>query len=189
MVLVRKRTIATERSPHVGEVSSNFCGWRMSRGQRNGSPRPLISIFYTRSRYFSIQVTRQLSSRGWVDPVPDTLLRKSGSTGNRARELWICSHELWPVDHRGKNLYYFCQSIIKSGQYRHILAKPATIKFNTNPFRDYLVITDRQTLRVCCNGRPWPNLAHGCIGTAPFKIGGSPRNFPVSSRLAKLIWT
>jgi hypothetical protein len=22
-----------------------FCGWRVSRGQRNGSPRPLISVF------------------------------------------------------------------------------------------------------------------------------------------------
>jgi 4-hydroxybenzoate polyprenyltransferase len=25
-LLVRKRTIPTERSPHVGEVSANFCG-------------------------------------------------------------------------------------------------------------------------------------------------------------------
>jgi hypothetical protein len=24
----------------VGEVSANFCKWRVSRGQRNGSPRP-----------------------------------------------------------------------------------------------------------------------------------------------------
>jgi hypothetical protein len=37
-----------------------------------------------------------------VDPVPDPLLlRKSGSTGNRSRDLWICSQELWPLDHRG----------------------------------------------------------------------------------------
>jgi hypothetical protein len=45
VVLVRKRTIPTERPPHVGEVSANFCGYRVSRGQRNGSPRPY-------SRYF-----------------------------------------------------------------------------------------------------------------------------------------
>jgi hypothetical protein len=58
--------------------------------------------FLDRGRYFSIQVAPQLSSRGWVDPVPDPLLlRKSGSSGNRTRNLWICSQELWPLDHRG----------------------------------------------------------------------------------------
>jgi hypothetical protein len=37
-----------------------------------------------------------------VDPVPDPLLlRKSDSAGNRTRDLWICSQELWPLDHRG----------------------------------------------------------------------------------------
>jgi hypothetical protein len=36
-----------------------------------------------------------------VDPVPDPLLlRKSGSAGNRSRDLWICSQELWPLDHQ-----------------------------------------------------------------------------------------
>jgi hypothetical protein len=36
-----------------------------------------------------------------VDPVPDPLLlRKSGRAGNRTRDLWICSQELWPLDHR-----------------------------------------------------------------------------------------
>jgi hypothetical protein len=39
----------------------------MSRGQRNWPPWPLISVFYTRSRYFSIQVAPHLSSRSWVD--------------------------------------------------------------------------------------------------------------------------
>jgi hypothetical protein len=42
--------------------------------------------FLHRSHYFSIQVAPQLTSRGWVDPVPDTLLlRKSVSAGNRTR--------------------------------------------------------------------------------------------------------
>jgi hypothetical protein len=44
-VLVRQRTIPTERPPLVGEVNANFSGERMSRGQRNQSPRPLISVF------------------------------------------------------------------------------------------------------------------------------------------------
>jgi hypothetical protein len=48
--------------------------------------------FLDRGRYFSFQVAPQLSSRGWVDPVPDPLLlRKSGSAGKRNRDLWICS--------------------------------------------------------------------------------------------------
>jgi hypothetical protein len=38
--LVRERTIQTERPPHVGEVSANVCRYRVSRGQRGGSPRP-----------------------------------------------------------------------------------------------------------------------------------------------------
>jgi hypothetical protein len=32
---VRKRTMPTERLPLVGEVSANFCGWRVPRGQRD----------------------------------------------------------------------------------------------------------------------------------------------------------
>ena len=45
VALVRTRTIPTERPPPVGEVSTNFCDRGVSRGQRNGSPQPLISVF------------------------------------------------------------------------------------------------------------------------------------------------
>jgi hypothetical protein len=45
VALVRKLTIPTERPPLNGEVSANFCGYRVSRGERNGSPRTLISVF------------------------------------------------------------------------------------------------------------------------------------------------
>jgi hypothetical protein len=27
--------------------------------------------------------------------------KKTGSAGNRTWDLWICSHELWPLDHKG----------------------------------------------------------------------------------------
>jgi hypothetical protein len=58
--------------------------------------------FLDRSRYFFFQVAPQLSSRGWLNPVPDPLLlRKSGRVGNRTRDLWICSQKLWLLDHRG----------------------------------------------------------------------------------------
>jgi hypothetical protein len=45
VALVRKRTIPTERPPLVGEVSTNFSEERVSRGQRNESPRLLNSVF------------------------------------------------------------------------------------------------------------------------------------------------
>jgi hypothetical protein len=44
VALVRERTIPTERPPLVGEVSANFCGQRVSRGQRGGSLTAVISI-------------------------------------------------------------------------------------------------------------------------------------------------
>ena len=36
-------------------------------------PSILISVFLTEFRYFSYQAATQLSSRGWVDPVPDPI--------------------------------------------------------------------------------------------------------------------
>jgi hypothetical protein len=37
-----------------------------------------------------------------VDPVPDPLIsRKPGSAGNRTRDLWVSSQEVWTLDHRG----------------------------------------------------------------------------------------
>jgi hypothetical protein len=41
--------------------------------------------FLDRSRYFFFQVIPQLYSRGGVDPVPDPLLRNSGSARNVTR--------------------------------------------------------------------------------------------------------
>ena len=51
-----------------------------------------------------------------MDPVPDPLLlRKSGSVGDRTRDLCICGQKLWPLDHRGghKCIYtvYKCKAI------------------------------------------------------------------------------
>jgi hypothetical protein len=43
--LVRKSIIPTERPPPVGEVNAKSSGRRVSRGQRNWFPRPLLSHF------------------------------------------------------------------------------------------------------------------------------------------------
>jgi hypothetical protein len=64
-------------------------------------PYGSILKFLDQNRYFFFQAAPQLYSRVWVDPVSDPLLlRKSGSASNRTRDLWICSQELWPLDHR-----------------------------------------------------------------------------------------
>jgi hypothetical protein len=99
--LVCKWTIPTKWPPLVSEVSANFCGQRVLRGQHNGSLRPyslLSSLVY----HFLFKVAPQLHSRGWMDPVPHTLLlKKSGSAMNRTRYIGKCSQELWLLDHRG----------------------------------------------------------------------------------------
>jgi hypothetical protein len=54
VALVREPTIPTEQPPLVGEVSAKFCGERASRGQSNGFPRSLISVFQTGAATTSI---------------------------------------------------------------------------------------------------------------------------------------
>jgi hypothetical protein len=73
MVWVRERTIPTERPPLVGKVIANFCGYRVPRGQRNGSLRP-YSRFSRQEPLLFYQVAPQLYSGGWVDSVADPLL-------------------------------------------------------------------------------------------------------------------
>ena len=53
-------------------------------------PSTLISVFLTGFRYFSYQVTTQLSSWGWVDPFQTLYFQKNflGIAGNRTRDLW-----------------------------------------------------------------------------------------------------
>jgi hypothetical protein len=68
MVWVRKWTIPTKGPPLVGEVSANF-------GDRGCQVVSMVDPYGH----------NQLHSRGRVDPVPDPLLRKSGSAGDRTR--------------------------------------------------------------------------------------------------------
>jgi hypothetical protein len=73
MIWVSERTIPTERPPLIGEAIANFCGYRVPRGQRDGSRRP-YSRFSRQEPLLFYQVAPQLYSRGWVDPFPDPLL-------------------------------------------------------------------------------------------------------------------
>jgi hypothetical protein len=105
MAWVCKETIPTKRLPLVSEVSANFLRI-VSRDQCNRSPLP-YSRFLGRRNYYFFQAAPQVYLRGRVDPIPDPLLlRKSGSAGNRTWDLWICGQGLWPLGHRGSQLYY-----------------------------------------------------------------------------------
>jgi hypothetical protein len=57
-----KMSISIERPPIVGVVSANFCGYRVSRGQRGGR----ILGFLNRSRNFFFQVAPQLHKAEWT---------------------------------------------------------------------------------------------------------------------------
>jgi hypothetical protein len=73
VALVRERTVPTERLPIVGEVIANFCGYKVPRGQRDGSVQA-FSRFSRQEPLLFYQVAPQLYSRGRVDPVSDPLL-------------------------------------------------------------------------------------------------------------------
>jgi hypothetical protein len=63
MVSVRERTIPTERPPIVGEVTANFCGYRVPHGQRDGCLRP-YSRFSGQEPLLFFQVALKLYSQG-----------------------------------------------------------------------------------------------------------------------------
>jgi hypothetical protein len=78
---VRQRIIPTERPPLVGEDS-------VCRVISATDPYRRILGILDRTRYYFFQAAPQLYSRGWVHPVPDPLLRKSGSAGESKPDLW-----------------------------------------------------------------------------------------------------
>jgi hypothetical protein len=98
---VCERTISTERPPLVGEVSANLYGYRVSRGRLNGSPRlysrvsrPEPLLFLSSSS--SVVLTRLSGPRS-----RPTTSQKIWKRRESNPDLWICSHKLWPLDHRG----------------------------------------------------------------------------------------
>jgi hypothetical protein len=100
MPSVHKRTIPTERPPLVSEVSANFLRIEGATWSAWRIPTAVFSDFYTGAATIASKLLLNCTQRGWVDTVPDPLIF-FGSAGNRTRYLWICSQELWPLDHRG----------------------------------------------------------------------------------------
>jgi hypothetical protein len=84
--------------PHINSVAfspqANYTDWAtdiglqilvltfadrgVSHGQRGRTPTIVNLSFVDRSHYFFFQVVPHLSSRGWVDPVPNTMLLAPG---------------------------------------------------------------------------------------------------------------
>jgi hypothetical protein len=101
-LLVRKRNIRIEPPPPVGKIECQLLwigGCRLVSSA--DAPTAVNLSFLDRNRCFFFQLAPPLSWRGWVDPVPDPLLRSQvGDAGNRTEDLWVSSQELWPLDHR-----------------------------------------------------------------------------------------
>jgi hypothetical protein len=82
---IKKNSVAwvCEQLPLVGEARANFCGSGCHMVSTTNSYGCILR-FLDQSCYFLFQVTPQLHSWGWVDPVQDPLLlRKYGSARNR----------------------------------------------------------------------------------------------------------
>jgi hypothetical protein len=84
------------------KFSANFFRKRGVAWSVRRIPHGRWSQFSRLESLLFFQVAPHLSSRGWVDSVPDPLiLRKSGSAGNQIWDPCVCSQELWPLDDRG----------------------------------------------------------------------------------------
>jgi hypothetical protein len=97
---VHELTILTERPPLVGEVVPTFVdiGCRVvSATDPHGHILGFLDLepllFLPRSSSIVLMLPSGPHSR-------PTTSRKFGSAGNRTRDFWICSQELWPLDHR-----------------------------------------------------------------------------------------
>jgi hypothetical protein len=111
--------------------------------------------FLDRGRYYFFQVAPQLSSRGWVDPVPHPLLlRKSGSAGNWTRDPCICSQKLQPLDHRsGQTSALSC--------YKYLSYFPWCMSWIWASFHSKSAPINLQSSSSCCLAchNLWGNLA------------------------------
>jgi hypothetical protein len=104
VALVSERTIPAELPPLVIEVSSNFFGLRMPHGQRDWSLVPyfrlstLDPLLLLRSSS-SIVLTRLSGLRSRPTTSQKIWKRRESNPA-----LWICSQDLWPLDHKGGRL-------------------------------------------------------------------------------------
>jgi hypothetical protein len=96
-------------------------------------PLGCIISFLDRSRYYFFQVAPQLYSRGWADPVPDPLLRKYGSAGNRTRTAGSAARNSWPLDHRCGRMGYTPYIIQPWRRRQYVPPKRAQYRHTSTP--------------------------------------------------------
>jgi hypothetical protein len=102
VALVRERTIPTERPPLVSEVSANSCCQRVSRGQCNGSLMLYSRLSRLKPLLFLTIISATVLTRLGALRSRTSKSQNICNAGNRTRDLWICSQELWPVVVRRK---------------------------------------------------------------------------------------
>jgi hypothetical protein len=84
------------------KLVSTFVGAWLLCSQRNGSPLPFICVFQTGVATSHSSSSLIIHTRAeWTPLQTPLLLKYSGGVGNRKRDSWIWSQELWHLDHRG----------------------------------------------------------------------------------------
>jgi hypothetical protein len=101
MVWFRERTTPTERPPLVGEVSVNFFGYMVPRGQHDGSLRP-YSRFSRPGPLLFYQVAPQLYSRDWVDHNKTSRLKRQIYVKPMEREVALSNACLLEKERKSK---------------------------------------------------------------------------------------
>jgi hypothetical protein len=112
--------------------ATTICQWNLLptfvdsgvlRGQHGRSPTVVNLSFLDQSRYFSFKSRLIYPHKGRVDSVPHPLLlRKSGSSENRTRDLWVGSQELWPLDRRGGHDIPFSTTNLVSPKFTYYMS-------------------------------------------------------------------
>jgi hypothetical protein len=92
-------TSETEPPPFVSEVSAKLFADSRCQVVSVTNPYSHILGFLDRSRYYFFQVAPQLYSRGWVDPIPDPLLKLNNKRKETITGLveirWNCTYGLF----------------------------------------------------------------------------------------------
>jgi hypothetical protein len=110
VVWVRERTIPTERPPLVGEVRANFLRIKGATWSAWRIPTAVISVFLTGTATFYFKWLLSCSHEAEWIPFQTHCFSESLVAPGIKPDLWICSQELWPLDHRGgpwRSCYYY----------------------------------------------------------------------------------
>jgi hypothetical protein len=156
-----------------------FADRGVSRGQRACPPRPLILLFLDRGPCLYLQIALNLSSRGLVNPVLDPLLlRMSVSAGNRTRELWVCSQELWLQRRSSIMILHKTFRMQYLFLYSSIIHRLSIyLKMRQSSHRNLVLSKARLADKIQNKQTPWSLVRERTIPTEwPPLVGNAPQN-------------